>query len=151
MDNSANQNKGTIEEAIMPFKIQQMAEIIMQKKCIGFTDALHYLYSTDIYQLLLSEETKLWYLSGLSLYEMIENEKRAQRKNILKNRKLTLFFSFCVENYKNHIHRPAEEVLSLFSTYGVFDFLEEGYEMLHTQGKEYIMEEIDEFLRIRKV
>jgi hypothetical protein len=35
---------GKIEEAVMPFKIQQLAEIIAEKKKVGFTDALHYLY-----------------------------------------------------------------------------------------------------------
>jgi hypothetical protein len=145
------ENTGKIEEAIMPFKIQQLVEIIMQKKSIGFTDALHYLYSTEFYQQLLSEETKWWYESGLNLYEIIENEKRTSRKVLLKNRKLTLFFVFCVENYKNHTCQSAEEVLSLFSAYKVFDFLQDGYDVLHTQGKDYIMEEIDEFLKIRQI
>lgn len=137
-----------MEDAIMPFKVQQLVEIIMQKKSIGFTDALHYLYTTDFYQQLLSDETKWWYDSGLSLYERIENEKQ---ESFLPDRKQMLFGVFCVENYKNHLRQSAEEIVRLFSIYKVFDFLQEGYDVLHTQGKEYIMEEIDGFLKVRTV
>ncbi|MDR0732799.1 MAG: DUF3791 domain-containing protein [Dysgonamonadaceae bacterium] len=134
-----------IEQAIMPFKVQQLAEVIMQKKRIGLTDALHYLYGTNLYRQLDSDEAKWWYMSGAALYEIIESEKKEQ-KRLLRNRKLSLFLIFCIENYKNYTHRPTEEVLTLFSTRRVLRFLRENYDVLHTQGKEYIMEEIKGFL-----
>lgn len=141
-----------IEEAILPFKIQQLVEIIMQQKSLGFTDALYYLYATECYKLLQSEDTKLWYMSGIALYEMIEKEKQKNAKKFLPgNRKLTLFLIFCLESYKECTRKNANEVLVLFSTYNVFHFLQENFEMLHTQGKEYIVNEIEEFLKVRTV
>jgi hypothetical protein len=140
---------GKIEEAVMPFKIQQLAEIIVQKKNVGFTDALHYLYSSDFYPELLSEKTKWWYSSGDELYDIIEEEKTAQQ-DLLKKRKVTLFFIFCIEGYKTFSGQAAEMVLTTFTTEKVFDFLSKNFEALHTQGKEYIMESIDDFLKSKK-
>ncbi|MDR3188221.1 MAG: DUF3791 domain-containing protein [Prevotellaceae bacterium] len=137
---------GTIEEAVMPFKIQELAEIIAEKKTVGFTDALHYLYSSDFYPKLLSEDTKWWYESGYALYNVIEEEKAAQQ-SLLKNRKITLFFIFCVEGYKSFSGQAAETVLTTFTTEKVFDFLSSNFDVLHTQGKAYIMETIDDFLK----
>ncbi len=137
-----------IEEAILPFKVQQLVEIIMQKKSMDFTDALHYLYSTELYNLLQSEEAKLWYLSGVALYEMIEAEKQTSQKG-LDNRKITLFLIFCLEKYKEKAHKTAEETLALFSTHKVFDFLQQNFEVLHTQGPAYIVDTITNFLKTR--
>jgi hypothetical protein len=140
---------GKIEEAVMPFKIQQLAEIIAEKKKVGFTDALHYLYSSDFYPALLSEHTKWWYSSGDELYDIIEEEKTAQQE-LLKKRKATLFFIFCIEGYKNFSGQSAETVLTTFTTENVFDFLRENFDVLHSQDKSYIMEAIDDFLKSKK-
>jgi hypothetical protein len=140
---------GKIEEAVMPFKIQQLAEIIMEKKKVGFTDALHYLYSSDFYPELLSEDTKWWYSSGDALYDIIEEEKSTQQ-SLLKQRKTTLFFIFCIEGYKNFSGQAAETVLTAFTTEHVFDFLTEHFDVLHTQDKAYIMEAIDDFLKSKR-
>ncbi|MDR0726139.1 MAG: DUF3791 domain-containing protein [Prevotellaceae bacterium] len=140
------ETKGKIEEAIMPFKVQQLVEIIMETKNIGFTDALHYLYSSDFYPELLSEDTKWWYSSGYELCDIIEEEKTAQQ-DLRKNRKLTLFFIFCIEGYKNFSGQPAETVLTTFSTQKVFAFLNKNYDALHTQDKSYIIETIDDYLK----
>ena len=37
-------------------------------------------------------------------------------------------------------------VMDRFSEYGVVDFLRNGYDVLHTQGREYIISEIEIFL-----
>ena len=41
-----------------------------------------------------------------------------------------------------------EQVLDLFSQYGVTDYLSECFEPLHTQGRQWLIEEIDEFIGI---
>lgn len=41
------------------------------------------------------------------------------------------------------------EVAKLFCDSGVFDFLEENYIELHTQGREFLIPMIDEFLQAR--
>ncbi|MCI8655344.1 MAG: DUF3791 domain-containing protein, partial [Clostridia bacterium] len=41
------------------------------------------------------------------------------------------------------------EVYELFEKYGVLKYLHDGYDMLHTQGGGWIMNDINEFLKIR--
>ena len=136
-----------IEEAIMPFKVQQLVEVIMEKKQFGFEDAFHYLYTSDCYHLLLQEDTKLWYMSALGIIELLEEEKNAAK---IANRKLLLFFAFCLEKYKNFSHLSAEETLLIFRKHLVFDYLRDGFEVLHTQGENYIVSEIDLFIKTQK-
>lgn len=140
------QQKTNIENAIMPFKVQQLIELIMQKKQLNFEDACNYLYTSDVYKLLLDEDAKLWYMSGLGIFEMIEDEKKAETYNA----NILLFFSFCLEKYKVFAHISAEETLFIFHKYRVFDYLCESFDVLHTQGENYIIEEIDEFIKIRQ-
>ena len=43
-----------------------------------------------------------------------------------------------------------EEVLDMFTKYGVTDYLNKCFEPLHTQGRQWLIDEIDEFIAIRK-
>jgi hypothetical protein len=142
-----SQQKTNIETAIMPFKVQQLVEIIMQQKQFGSEDAFAYLYSSDCYELLLQEEAKLWYMSGLSIFEILEEEKKSKSRD---NPKILLFFSFCMERYKGFADISAEETLFIFRKYGVFDYLRDCFDMLHTQGEGYILDEIDLFIKARR-
>ena len=63
--------------------------------------------------------------------------------------KETMFTVFCIENYKVHKALTGREVSDLFSKYGVFDYLREFYDMLHTTGYEYINRDIDIYLDSR--
>jgi hypothetical protein len=141
------ENTVDIEPAIMPFKVQQLVETIMQAKQLAFTDAFFYLYTTRCYRLLLQPNTKLWYVSAAGLLEMLEEEKQMGNT---EHPKLLLFFAFCLESYKDHVCQTAAETLMLFVRYEVFDFLRSGFDVLHTQGKEYILSEIDEFFKHHK-
>lgn len=42
------------------------------------------------------------------------------------------------------------EVAGLFSRYGVLDYLEEYYEPLHSQSRQWILEDIDQFINLRQ-
>lgn len=59
------------------------------------------------------------------------------------------FLSFCIENFKVKHSMSGKDVAILFKQSGVLEFVNNGYEMLHTQGKEYILEEIEIFLKNR--
>lgn len=59
------------------------------------------------------------------------------------------FVSFCIENFKVKHTMPGKDTAVLFKQSGVIEFIKDGYEMLHTQGKEYIIEEIEIFLKNR--
>ena len=60
------------------------------------------------------------------------------------------FVSFCIEQYKNEKGLSGEDAMRELSRYGVLDYLEEFYEPLHTQSRQWILEDIDNFIKIRK-
>lgn len=67
-----------------------------------------------------------------------------------KDKDIALFVSFCIEEYKTAQGMTGEQVLDLFSRYGVIDYLSKCFEPLHTQGRQWLTEEINEFIEIRK-
>ena len=120
-----------IGAAMQPFVMRDLVDTVMKKKALPLQDALYYIYSSRLYKSLLDEEAKLWYSSTLSLYE---------------SSKVLLFKMFCIENYKESKGMGAEETLVLFSKYGVFDFLCDNFEMLHTQDTDYILDTITTYI-----
>lgn len=63
---------------------------------------------------------------------------------------IALFVVFCIEEYGAAKGMSGEQVLDLFSKYGLVDYLSEFYDVLHTQGRQWLIEEIDEYIEIRK-
>ncbi|MBR4425458.1 MAG: DUF3791 domain-containing protein [Oscillospiraceae bacterium] len=59
------------------------------------------------------------------------------------------FTVFCLENYKVHRSLTGRQTAELFQRYGVFDYLREFYDVLHTTGYQYINHDIDSFLETR--
>ena len=59
------------------------------------------------------------------------------------------FAIFCIENYKVHRSLNGKQTVALFRQYGVFDYLREFYDVLHTTGYQYINHDIDIYLRAR--
>ena len=60
------------------------------------------------------------------------------------------FAVFCLGNYKIHRNLNGQEVSLLFERYGVFDYLREFYDVLHTTGHHYINNDIDIYLNSRE-
>ena len=60
------------------------------------------------------------------------------------------FVSFCIEQYKNAKGMTGEEAMNTLDRYGVLEYLEENFEILHTQSYQWILEDIDEFINIRR-
>ncbi len=135
------------EKMVLPFKVQQLLNVIIDKKKLGTEDAMQYLYSSNLYKQLSSESSYLWQLSTLNLYDLLKKEKREKRKNQNNSSKIVLFLTFCIENYKEHKSISAEEVLLVFNKYNVVEYLIEVFDTLHTQSKEYIMREIDSYIK----
>lgn len=65
------------------------------------------------------------------------------------NKKINDFILFCLEFYKIKEKITGKEAYEIFDKYGVFKYLQEGYDMLHTQGDKWLMNDIDEFLKVR--
>jgi hypothetical protein len=141
--------ENTTEKIILPFKLQQLLDVIIANRGLGVEDALEYLYSSELYRQL-SSESYLWRLSNDNLYDLLKNEKRKKRHSQNNSPALLLFIAFCIESYKEHRNISADEVLFLFKKHGVIDYLTFGFDVLHTQGKEYIMSDIDRFIKNRK-
>ena len=59
------------------------------------------------------------------------------------------FAVFCLESYKLHRSLSGKQTAELFKQYGVFDYLREFYDVLHTTGYQYINRDIDIFLESR--
>lgn len=67
-----------------------------------------------------------------------------------KDKDIALFVAFCIEEYGAAKGMSGEQVLDLFSQYGVTDYLSKYFEPLHTQSRQWLIEEIDDFIGIRK-
>ena len=59
------------------------------------------------------------------------------------------FTVFCLESYKTYKKLSGKQALELFERYGVFDYLREFYDVLHTTGHNYINNDIDIYLKSR--
>ena len=59
------------------------------------------------------------------------------------------FTVFCIESYKEYKSLTGKQTVDLFSRYGVFDYLREFYDVLHTTGYQYINHDIDIYLKAR--
>lgn len=143
-------NQGGLDSAMLPFVMRELVELVMKKKVLSLEDALYYIYSSKLYKLLSNEKTKLWYSSTLSLYDTLEKEKTEEKRQQNDDTKVLLFKMFCIENYREAKKRSAAETLLLFSKYKVFDFLDENFEMLHTQDTEYILDTITTYIHKKK-
>ena len=63
-------------EAILPFKVEGVVELLIKERNMPLEDALEYLYSSQLYALLEREDTKMWYYSPQMLLHLLENEKK---------------------------------------------------------------------------
>ena len=60
---------------------------------------------------------------------------------------ILFFLSFCIEQYKVHKGLSGSETMKLFDDYGITDYLVNNYDVLHTQGAQWIMQDIDEIIK----
>ena len=70
----------------------------------------------------------------------------------MNKRKLDIayFLSFCIEQYKKEKGISGAEAAQLLQGYGVLEYLKEHFEVLHTQSKQWLLADIDEFITLRK-
>ena len=112
-------------------------------------DALFYLYNSDLYHDLINPNLKLWYYSGSQLYDYLEEEKFDIRKRPV-NKAEAQFLIFCIEQYRLRDNLPSAGVLAMFHNLKLDRFLTRNFEVLHSQSPEYILHEIDLFIRKRR-
>lgn len=67
-----------------------------------------------------------------------------------QQRDIAYFLSFCIEQYKSAKGLTGKEAMRQLSEYEVLDYLNENFEALHTQSRQWLLEDIDEFIKIRR-
>ena len=71
-------------------------------------------------------------------------------KKMKKQQDIAYFLSFCIEQYKNEKHLSSADAIDVLGKHGVLDYLAEHYEMLHTQSRQWLMEDIEEYIALRR-
>lgn len=66
-----------------------------------------------------------------------------------KRQDIAYFLSFCIEQYMNEKGISKNETMALFSEFEVLGYLAEHFEILHTQNHHWIIEDIEEYIKIR--
>lgn len=69
-------------------------------------------------------------------------------KNI--NEEVLNFVVFMIESYKIKYNITGKETYDLFNKYDVFSYLIEGYDLLHTLGRDYLVNDVNEYIMNRK-
>jgi hypothetical protein len=139
---------GKYEENIVPIKISKLAEYVSQRKRISLDEALIYIYSNPMYKELYNEGAKWWYLSSEALYEEFE---RARKNIVHEVSKVEFeFFTYMLEKYALSNGMGGLQALALFKEYDVDEFLLNNYDLLHTQGTGYVIDEINRFIQRRR-
>ena len=134
-----------MDNAIIPLKISQIAIFVAKKKHIPISAALSYIYDSPFYERLYDEKAKWWYLDTESLYQEIERARVQSQINVSDN--VVTFLTFCIERYAQKHDIYSLQSYALFRKHKVDDYLIKGYDVLHTQGKDTILNDIEIFLK----
>lgn len=59
---------------------------------------------------------------------------------------IAYFVSFCIEQYKVYAGKDGATIAEDFFSNGVSDYLADNYEILHTQSRQWLMEEIKNYI-----
>ena len=132
-----------MDNSIIPLKISNIAKLIAQNKHIPITAALSYIYDSPFYEQLYNDNAKWWYLDTESLYQEIEC---ARSKSKISDNVIT-FLTFYIEHYARRNALTSLQAYALFRRYKVDSYLIDGFDVLHTQGEETILHDIDIYLK----
>jgi hypothetical protein len=62
----------------------------------------------------------------------------------------TDFIAFCIEEYRSAEKLSGKAVIELFNRYRVIDYIRSYYEALHTTGRQYIVNDINLYIKARQ-
>jgi len=60
------------------------------------------------------------------------------------------FKLFCIEKYADRHGIPSNEAYSLFESKDIIKMLDDDYELLHGHGFDYVIDDIDQVLELRR-
>ena len=136
------------EDNIIPIKLAHLAEYVSRVKRISLDDALVYIYVNPMYERLYDEQAKWWYLSTEALYKEFESWRNRQSLDVPKE--VFEFYTYCLENYATNMHISGMQAWVRFKEMQVDDYIIQNYDLLHTQGIDYILDDIGRFINRRK-
>lgn len=139
---------GVYEDNIVPVKIASLAEYIAERRRMSLDEALLYIYSNSMYKDLYNEGAKWWYLSSEALYDEFEVRRRTQTIDI--SREAFEFYVYTLEKYAISKGISGMQALALFKEYDADEFLLKHYDLLHTQGTGYVIDEVQRYINRRK-
>lgn len=139
---------GVYENNIIPIKISHLAEHVAKVKRISLDDALVYIYTNPMYERLYDEEAKWWYLSTEALYE--EFERCRDRQSTELSKEVFEFYTYCIENYAIRKQISGIRAWVIFKESSADEYVIDNYDLLHTQGMEYVLDDIQRFINRRK-
>ena len=139
---------GVYEEQIVPIKISRLAEYVSQRKHIALDDALVYIYSNPMYDRLYDEGAKWWYLSTEALYDEFEAARNAE-SGIVTHEQFD-FYTYCLENYAIRKRISGMRAWVIFKESNADKYVIDNYDLLHTQGLDYVLDDIQRFINRRK-
>jgi hypothetical protein len=62
----------------------------------------------------------------------------------------TPFIVYCIEEYKSAEKLSGKAVIELYNRYRVIDYIHSYYEALHTTGRQYIVNDINLYIKARQ-
>ena len=65
--------------------------------------------------------------------------------------KIAEFLSFCVEMYAKSKHLSGGVVAAMLTKCDGFNYPRRGYDVLHTMGSEWLVEDLDDYFKLRGV
>jgi hypothetical protein len=139
---------GVYEEQIVPIKISRLAEYVSRRKRITLEDALVYIYSNPMYGRLYDAGAKWWYLSTEALYDEFETARNAEARSVTHEE--FEFYTYCLEKYAIEHKISGMKAWVEFKESGADDFLVDNYDLLHTQGIDYVLEDIHRLIERKK-
>lgn len=83
--------------------------------------------------------------------EQVERLRKASelQGTPVSNSKQIAFFIFCIELYKRGHHLTGEQTYDQMCSAGVKEYIFDCYPALHTQGHNYILEDLNDFLKAK--
>ena len=60
------------------------------------------------------------------------------------------FIVYCIEEYKHAKGMTGKSVIEVFNRYDVISYIRAYYEALHTTGRQYIVDDISDYIKARR-
>ena len=140
-------------EAVLTLLVPQVILLITENYPYDEIIATREFYSSEVYSVLEQEDTKLWHLSALTLYNMFDEEKNwyiyFPGGGVIMSKEGN-FLVYCVEQYRSAKGLSGKQVADLFNKFRVWDYIYSCFEALHTTGDKYIVEDIDLYIEARQ-